>query len=122
MIDASELDSLAADMDRANKETLAKIAKVNAKGGLNVKNGARQRVEGHSHLPLYPASIGYQTTVRAGSVETEIGPDKDKAQGSLGNLIEYGSSKNAPMPHLGPELDLEAPRYESAVLDAAEVW
>jgi hypothetical protein len=29
-------------------------------------------------------------------------------QGSLGNIIEFGTSKNAPIPHLGPALDANA--------------
>lgn len=121
-VDISELEKLADDMENAHKQTLAAVRQVNSKGGLNIKQGARARVAGHPHIPLYPASIGYDTTIRVDSVETEIGPDKSKPQGALGNLIEYGSTKNAPLAHLEPELDLEAPRYQRGVLDAAQVW
>ena len=121
MFDTTEIDKLAGDMEQAHKATLAGVKAATAKGAMNVKKGARQRVEGFTHLPLYPASIGYETTTNLYTVEAEIGPDKTKAQGALGNLIEYGSENNAPIPHLQPELDLEGPRYERAVYDAAEV-
>jgi hypothetical protein len=73
-----------------------------------VRDDARSRVMGHRYLPAYPYSITYDTTIAVDGVEGEVGPDKGRAQGPLGNLIEYGSSKNAPLPHLGPALDANA--------------
>lgn len=70
-----------------------------------VKTDARSRITGYKHLPAYPYSITYDTRVLPDAVEGEIGPDKGLKQGPLGNIIEYGTSKNAPIPHLGPALD-----------------
>lgn len=70
-----------------------------------VKTDARQRISGHKYLPRYPYSITYDTKITAEGVEGEIGPDKGLPQGPLGNIVEYGTSKNAPLPHLGPALD-----------------
>jgi len=73
-----------------------------------VRDDARSRIRGRKYLPAYPYSITYDVKVTADGVEGEIGPDKGKAQGPLGNIVEYGTSKNAPIPHLGPALDANA--------------
>lgn len=73
-----------------------------------VRDDARNRIKGHRYLPAYPYSITYDTKYTADGVEGEIGPDKDRTQGPLGNIVEYGTSKNAPLPHLGPALDANA--------------
>ncbi|MEV4437486.1 hypothetical protein AB0K09_00465 [Streptomyces sp. NPDC049577] len=73
-----------------------------------VKDSARQRISGHKYLPQYPRSITYEVKTTAAGVEAEIGPDKGAAQGALGNIIEYGSANNAPLPHLGPALEENA--------------
>lgn len=70
-----------------------------------VKADARSRISGHRYLPVYPFSINYDIRVTTESIEGEIGPDKDLDQGPLGNIIEFGTSRNAPLPHLGPALD-----------------
>jgi hypothetical protein len=83
----------------------AKAVKVTSQ---KVRDDARSRIRGHKYLPAYPYSITYDVKVTAEGVEGEIGPDKGRAQGPLGNIIEYGTSKNAPLPHLGPALDANA--------------
>lgn len=73
-----------------------------------VRDDARSRIKGRKYLPAYPYSITYDTKVTAEGIEGEIGPDKGRTQGPLGNIVEYGTSKNAPIPHLGPALDANA--------------
>ncbi|MEU7044936.1 hypothetical protein AB0A77_28310 [Streptomyces varsoviensis] len=73
-----------------------------------VKDSARQRISGHKYLPHYPYSISYDLKISGAGVEAEIGPDKEAVQGPLGNIIEYGTSRDAPLPHLGPALEENA--------------
>jgi hypothetical protein len=49
-------------------------------------------------------------------VQAEIGYDKDKRGGALGNLLEYGSAATNP-PHrdIGRALDAEEPRFIAAI-------
>lgn len=70
-----------------------------------VQLSARAKASGYAHLPAYPYSITYDVTESVAGAEAEIGPDKELAQGPLGNIIEYGTRKNAPIPHMGPALD-----------------
>lgn len=81
---------------------LRKAAQVTA---TKIKSDARSRISGYKYLPLYPYSITYDTTVSPGGIVAEIGPDRALKQGPLGRIIEFGTSKNAPLPHMGPALD-----------------
>lgn len=116
----AETEALAADLAAAPVRLTAEIAPVASKGALNIKNGWRASASGLAHAPLYPNSITYDLDVQPDGVSAEIGPDKDKRQGALGNLIEFGSSKNPP--HLDGQraLDAEEPRFIAAVEDLAE--
>jgi hypothetical protein len=91
-----------------------------AKGALNIKNDWRQRWSGLSHARLLPYAVTYDTTEGPWGAEAEIGPDKDKPQGALGNLIEFGSTNNAPIPGGAPALDAEEPKFLDAMGVAAE--
>jgi hypothetical protein len=97
--------------------TTRKAVEVTAR---KVRDDARDRIKGHKYLPAYPYSISYDVKTTAEGVEAEIGPDKGKTQGPLGNIIEYGTSKNAPLPHLGPALDANEADLEVGVTIAVQ--
>lgn len=68
------------------------------------------------HARLYPLSISYDITVRPGhGVSAVIGPDKNRMQGPLGNLLEFGSAKNPPHNDGGRALLAEQPRFIAAI-------
>lgn len=119
-IHATGLTELIADFGKASLKALPEIEKVISKGALNIKQDAAQRASGLAHARAYPSSIGYDLYYLPGSIRARIGPDKDKRQGALGNLLEYGSVNNPPRPHLSPALDAEAPRTERAIADVAQ--
>lgn len=107
-IDTSDLSRLAADIGKAPSKsgrTLRQAMEVTAK---NIRDTARDKASGLEHAPAFPASITYDVganhsllreTFGSGGADTimaEIGPDKDRPQGALGNLLEYGSVNNSP--------------------------
>lgn len=118
-VDTSDLDKLAASLVRATAATVPAVDAVVAKGALNIKTDAARRASGLAHAPAYPRSITYDTFHTPRTSQAVIGPDKDRRQGALGNILEYGTIKNAPVPHLGPALDAEAPKFEKALGDVA---
>lgn len=119
-IEHGDLDRLVADLDKVVSKAPGEAAKVVEKGALNIKNGARRRVGRPAHAPAYPNSITYDTRTAATGSEAEIGPDKGKRQGALGNLLEYGSINNAPIPHIRPAADEELPKFEKAMQELGE--
>lgn len=120
MSDISGLTELVADLTAAPGRAQRKVDGVVRKGAVNVKNDAQRLISGLAHAPLYPASITFDAKWELGGYVAEIGPDKDRPQGALGNLLEYGSANNAPLTHLGPALDLEGPKFEKAIADLAD--
>lgn len=99
------LDGVVADFTGSPERLAVNLRKAVQVTCVKVRDDARRRIAGHRYLPAYPYSITYNTTITDEGVEGEIGPDKNRPQGALGNIVEYGTSKNAPIPHLGPALD-----------------
>lgn len=130
MADAIDLNmlavkALAADLNRIRGRLQPAMRAVTAKGALNIKNAAKASILAqtqHKYVKQYPNSITYTVTESSGTrVSAEIGPDKDKPQGALGNLLEFGSPENgAPKPHLVPAWEDEAEPYEQFMATAAE--
>lgn len=119
-MDHGEVDRWAVKLTEAASRSPREAAAVVGKGALNIKNGARRRSGGLAHAPAYPYSIGYDQWMSFGGPVAEIGPDKGKRQGPLGNILEYGTEKNAPIPHIAPSADEELPRFERACENLGE--
>lgn len=109
------LQGLVADLTREARIAPAEARKVVQKGCLNIKGDWRRRWSGFSHAPRLPYAIGFDTKILGGLIEGEVGPDKDKPQGALGNLLEYGSLNNSPIPGGAPSLLAEKPKFERAM-------
>ncbi len=108
----SGLNELQAVLENAQRDVVPEAKKVLARAALNIKRDAQRKASGIRHAPAYPRSIGYDTTWNGTLGRAEIGPDKDKRQGALGNILEYGTVNNPPYAHLGPALDYEGPNFE----------
>lgn len=118
-IEHGGLDRWVIKLDKAISDAPDEAAKVVERGALQIKNGARRRVGSPRHAPAYPSSITYETWRGMRGPVAEVGPDKNKRQGPLGSLIEFGSINNSPRPHMAPAVDEELPRFEKAMEDLA---
>lgn len=119
------LRELEVEMTRAAERMLPEVTAVVSKGALNVKKdwSARWKTEfSHkaAHAGRLPYDINYDVAPRPGGVSAEIGVDKSKKQGALGNIAEFGSPTSAPHPGGVPALEAEAPRFEAAMLAVTE--
>jgi hypothetical protein len=117
---SAEFEAFAADLAEAPARLAELLPPVVSKGALNVKTAWRANASGNAHAPHYPASITYDIEERPGSVSAEIGPDKNKTQGPLGNILEFGTSKNPPHNDGGRALAAEEPRFIEACETVAE--
>ena len=113
-VDNTELDKLAVDLGRAGPAAGPFLAQAIEVTAHNVRDTARENATGMAHAAAFPSSItfdvgaGYDISSAAAVVtggfsgatsttfRAEIGPDKGRAQGALGNLIEFGSVNNPP--------------------------
>lgn len=118
-VNSLDLNALAADLARAELRTpLAARAAVTA-SAREAQQSWRSAWSGISPAGL-AASVTYDITPGIGTVKAEIGPDKTIGAGPLGNIIEFGTSKNAPIPGGLPALDRQAPRLERTLGAMAE--
>src|SRR5690606_5591120 len=118
-MDASEVDRLAVDLGRVPGRAVPKVTAAVTKGAVNIKNDWADRWKGLSHAPALASAVTYDMEFGVGWVGAVIGPDKEKRQGALGNIIEYGTVNNAPRPGGGPALAAEEPKFTKALSDIA---
>ena len=120
--DTSGLADLAEDLRNVGARVARASVGIVKRGAQNVKTDAQQRIRSqlrYGHARRYPSAITYDVTTSGSRVVAEIGPDKDRPQGALGNLLEFGSANNAPLPHVMPAGEAEAPKTEQQLLLAA---
>jgi hypothetical protein len=115
-------ESLARDLLKAAGEAGALVKAVVGKGAQNIKTQGRNNAIASApiHNAHAPYAITYDTKFQGTSFMAEIGYDKGLPGGDLGNLLEYGSRKNPPHRDLGRALDVETPRFETALAEAVK--
>jgi hypothetical protein len=113
--DATEVAALAEFLARAPGVAAAAVKPTVARGAYQIKTDAKSRVTGLRHLPAYPSSITYDMHTTESAVWAEIGPDKNRRQGALGNIVEYGSPTSAPRPHMAPAAEAELPKFAAVI-------
>lgn len=113
--EAPELRGVLDAINKASEVAPADAAKVVEKGLVNIKRETQRRWSGFPHARRLPAAVTYDTYPSFAGPSGEVGPDKARPQGALGNIFEYGTRKNAPIPGLGPAAEAEEPRFASAL-------
>lgn len=116
-VDTSELDQLVTDLDKVPAEVMPKFRKVLERGAVNVKNGMRADATGHPTFKHFPNSISYD--LKGDGLKAEIGPDKGRVQGALGNLLYFGTSTSGGVLDINGPLNREGPRLEDFAADVA---
>lgn len=109
------LDELQRTLTGAASAAPREVTAVVSKGALNIKNDWRRAWQGLAHAPALPRAISYDVSQTLRGPEAEIGPDKDRSQGALGNIIEFGTVNNAPRPGGLPALQREEPKFVAAL-------
>ncbi|MGW4505693.1 hypothetical protein ACWENO_13740 [Streptomyces sp. NPDC004436] len=112
-----ELLQLATVLEANAAQAAHEMTAIVTRGALNVKEGWRANAIASSgrHARRYPYSISYDVTPIPGGATAEVGPDKDKTQGALGNLLEFGSVNNPPHNDGGRALLVEEPLFAAHV-------
>lgn len=117
--DASEFRELAADLGKASREAFTEAEKITKKAAQNIKTTMAEDAESSGTYRHFSGSISYDRAMSVGTIAYEIGPDKDRTQGALGNILYFGTSKNAPVLDVEVGLTKEAPEFERRIADMA---
>lgn len=106
--DFSELMQLAADLEAGPDILSQYVRKAVQVTSIKVKKDSQESVRGRKGLSHAASAISYETSESPAGVSAEIGYDKGKKAGALGNLIEFGApnakkhmvvnGKNFPVP------------------------
>lgn len=112
IVDNSDFSRLTVDVSHLAGVTARYLLPAVETTGRNIRDTARENASGIAHAPQFPGSITYDFVGDAFGrgplgafiggrgaydIELEVGPDKERPQGPLGNLFEYGSVNNPPM-------------------------
>lgn len=89
--DFGELYQLAADLEAGSDTLSGYVRKAIQVTSNNVKKDAQSSVRGRSGLGHAAQAITYDTSESSSGVDAEIGYDKGRGAGKLGNLIEFGA-------------------------------
>jgi hypothetical protein len=117
-------ETLAADMLVASGEALVGSRVIVRASAEVIKADWKASV--YKTAPIHNAhaaeAITYNTRSVLGGAEAEIGYDKDRNGGALGNLLEYGGGGDHSPPHRdgGRALDAEEPRFTEALAALVE--
>lgn len=116
--DTRDLQRLARIFEDHAEAAVPEMRAIVARGALQVKSLWRTNAaaSGGKHAGRqYPRTISYDMRSIPGGAMAEIGPDKDKPQGPLGNLLEFGTSKQAGHNDGGRALAVEEPLFTAQV-------
>lgn len=106
----NDLNVLAHDLTEAGALIGARAVEVIEQSAQRVEDQAKVWAP-RKRLEHYAETITHDLEVDAGVIAAEIGPDKTiNGQARLAHIFEYGTATLAPRAHLGPALDLEAPK------------
>jgi hypothetical protein len=117
--DAHEVTVLADAITKASAVAVKDTEAVVFRGAIQIKKDAARRISGHPRLKRLPYAIDFDMYRSLKGPAAEIGPNHAKPQGPLGNIPEYGTIHNSPMPFMRPAADAEQPRFERAMEDLA---
>jgi len=120
VIDLTEVRRLAADFGHAGDDAILEIDKVVERGALGMKKTMAEDAANSGHYKLFAASISYDRRYGFGSIAYDVGPDKDRPQGALGNILYFGTSNNDPELDIEVGMRSEGPPLERNLADVAE--
>jgi hypothetical protein len=115
--DTSDLAAFAASLSGAGRRAVGPAAKLVTETAKTIQDDLRAKARGHRKSKHFPRSI--TTDVRG--LRAEIGPEKGKRQGALGNLLYFGSVNNGPvLEHPSEALARAAPAFLAGLADIGE--
>ena len=100
----SELMQLSMDLEHGGEAISGNVRKAVQVTSIKIKEDAKASVKGRKNIGHAAHAITYDTTESPSGVQAEIGYDKSRGAGALGNLIEYGAPNAGN--HLAPSHDL----------------
>jgi hypothetical protein len=90
---ADDLTALVADLGRIPTALYKVTAETVEKGALDLKDQLNANLAASTHFRGAAGSVTYDGTISLGSIGFEVGPDKGRRGGALGNVAFFGTSR-----------------------------
>lgn len=103
-LDVSELRTLASDLGKVPGRVVPEVDAVLKRGAANLKDEYNEQFARSLHFKGAAGSVSFDSVAGVGHVGYEVGPDKDRRGGALGNLFFFGGANGG-----GGTGDLEGP-------------
>lgn len=115
-----DLHTLAVNLGEAGARAEQEVKALIEASAIKIKTRTRKSWDGLNRARHLAKAVDWEMKGSAGSnIIAEIGVNKQRMQGPLGNIIEYGTIKNAPIPALGPAMKHEEPILFRALMEIA---
>jgi len=118
----AELRKLSENMGKVAGSALKDVDAVVQKGALNVKKEMAYSAVWSKHFKGMAGAISYDSHYLPGRVRYEVGPDKNRRGGGIGNVAYFGTSRGGGTLDIEQPLLSEGPRMQSALADLAAKW
>lgn len=122
MSGADGLRAFAADLGKIASKALPDTDAVLKKGAQNIKDDLVADARGSKHFKGMAGSISYDSMYGIGHAKYEIGPDKGRRGGALGNIYYFGTSRGGGTGDLEGPLAREAPNLERELNKLVDRW
>ncbi|MGO2411600.1 hypothetical protein ACTXIU_13425 [Glutamicibacter arilaitensis] len=122
MSGADELRAFAADLGKIAHQALPDTDAVLKKGAQKIKDDLVADARGSKHFKGMAGSISYDSMYGIGHAKYEIGPDKGRRGGALGNIYYFGTSRGGGTGDLEGPLAREAPNIERELNKLVDKW
>jgi hypothetical protein len=119
---SAEFRALANDLGKIAGHAVKDVDEVLKKGAQNVKTEMVADATASEHFKGMAGSISYDSRYSIGTPRYEVGPDKGRRGGALGNIAYFGTSRGGGTLDIEKPLHSEEPRLTSALEALAERW
>lgn len=110
---------IAANIGKVRASAVKDVDAVVKKGAQNIKQGLEEGIRVSEHFRGMAGSISYEAQNGLGRVSYEVGPDKNRRGGALGNVFYFGTSRGGGTGDLDGPVEAEAPNLEKHLADLA---
>ena len=118
-----ELARLARDFGNAGDSIMSDLQPVMKKAAQNIKTDLVANVRASRHFKGMARSISYdQVDPSSKSVAYEVGPDKSRPGGGLGNIAFFGTSRGGGTVDLEGPMFAEVPNLEREAMNLLKGW
>lgn len=117
-IDMTEMHKLVADLSKAGPATVEKVDPIIKSGAAGVEADLNAQAAGSKHFKGMAGSVTSDRAFAFGLVNYEIGPDKSRRGGALGNIFFFGGANGGGgTGDLDGALEREEPKVSKALGD-----